>query len=309
MASGARNPEYDAAYATQRSHRDRMRAGYVLVSEERESGSEYSGSTCCYCSSCASSCSGDEYSGDENGDEEEGYWSDCSACWRRSAERRGRSGWRDGDDGSYVNGRRAAEGRDSRQDHHHHTRHQGQQQHRHDGRNETRQRDQQNTNNYAFRNNNNSSSNNGYNNAAEAPVFRGLVDRIVSTTRQLRQGQEHIHHLRSWIRVLEDIQRLQYANAERADLSAASASAPLPRSSMTVPVSIPAVAATMAARTGQGSSAATVLGRGAATNQDGAMRQTQAQAQAQAYPRGAARGGYFMSGGRSISTNRRRRLR
>jgi hypothetical protein len=94
-----------------------MRAGYVLVSEERESGSEYSGSTCCYCSSCASSCSGDEDSGDEDDDEEQGYWSDCSECRaRRSAERRGRTGWRDGDGAScgngYVNSRRVAEGGD-----------------------------------------------------------------------------------------------------------------------------------------------------------------------------------------------------
>lgn len=104
----------------------------MLVSEERESGSEYSGSTCCCCSSCASSCSCEEYSDDddseEDGDEsdddeivieeaevveeEEGYWSDCSACWerRRERERRGRMGRRFGN--RYMNVARAAEGRD-----------------------------------------------------------------------------------------------------------------------------------------------------------------------------------------------------
>ncbi|KAL7795836.1 hypothetical protein V8C37DRAFT_373599 [Trichoderma ceciliae] len=123
MASNPRNLEYDAAYPSRRPQRDRMRTGYVLVSEERESGSEYSGSTCCCCSSCASSCSSDEYSGDE--DDEEAYWSDCSACWaRRSALRRGRAGWRNRDgDGisggsgqgvanASMNAGRDAEGRD-----------------------------------------------------------------------------------------------------------------------------------------------------------------------------------------------------
>lgn len=109
-----------------------MRAGYVLVSEERESGSEYSGSTCCCCSSCASSCSCEEYSDDDGSEEdgvesddeetifeqaevveeEEGYWSDCSACWarRRDRERRGREGRRFGN--RVMNDARAAEGRD-----------------------------------------------------------------------------------------------------------------------------------------------------------------------------------------------------
>lgn len=134
MSSNARNPNHGVPFASLRPLRDRlMRAGYVLVSEERESGSEYSGSTCCCCSSCASSCSCEEYSDaddseeEEDGEsdddeivieeaevveEEEGYWSDCSACWarRRERERRGRMGRRFGN--RYMNVARAAEGRD-----------------------------------------------------------------------------------------------------------------------------------------------------------------------------------------------------
>lgn len=138
MASNARNLNHGAAFPAPPSLRDRlMRAGYVLVTEERESDSEYSGSTCC-CSSCASSCSCEEYTDDsdseeeeeedDNGDlgdddivieqaevveeEEEGYWSDCSACWtrRRERERRGRMGRRFGD--RYMNVARAVEGSD-----------------------------------------------------------------------------------------------------------------------------------------------------------------------------------------------------
>lgn len=137
MASNARNPNHGVAFPALRPIRDRlMRAGYVLVSEERESGSEYSGSTCCCCSSCASSCSCEDYTDDgdseeeeEDGEdsdaddivmeevevveeEEEGYWSDCSACWarRRDRERRGRMGRRFGN--RYMNVARAAEGGD-----------------------------------------------------------------------------------------------------------------------------------------------------------------------------------------------------
>lgn len=130
MASNAINPEHGAAYSTHRTHRDRrMRADYVLVSEERESGSEYSSSTCCCCSSCESGCSCEEYSEDEDeeeGDddddndvvieeeeeeEEEGYWSDCSACWaRRDIGRRGRTGRRYGH--RYMNIPRAVEASD-----------------------------------------------------------------------------------------------------------------------------------------------------------------------------------------------------
>ncbi|UKZ71486.1 uncharacterized protein TrAtP1_012440 [Trichoderma atroviride] len=130
MASNTRNPNH-AVFSSLRPLRDRlMRAGYVLVSEERESESEYSGSTCC-CSSCASSCSCEEYSDDDDGeegdyesdddeivieeaevveDEEEGYWSDCSACWarRRERERRSRMGRRFGN--RYTNVASAAEG-------------------------------------------------------------------------------------------------------------------------------------------------------------------------------------------------------
>lgn len=125
MAGNARNPEYDVANPSRRPHRDRrMRAGYVLVSEERESGSEYSGSTCCCCSSCESSCSCDEDSEDDEDEdeehdyddvvieeEEEGYGSDCSACWtRRNIGQRGRAGYRYGD--RYRNIPRAVETRD-----------------------------------------------------------------------------------------------------------------------------------------------------------------------------------------------------
>lgn len=100
MASSGRN------YRFQRLRRDPMRTGYVLVSEERESGSEYSGSTCC-CSSCASSCSSSESSDEDDDDDDDAYLSDCSACWaRRDALRR--AGWREGDDG----GERRAEERD-----------------------------------------------------------------------------------------------------------------------------------------------------------------------------------------------------
>lgn len=131
MASNARTPEHGAAHSFYQPLRDlRMRAGYVLVSEERESGSEYSGSTCCCCSSCELSCSCEEYSEDddedddeeeEDGDdddevvieeeEEEGYWSDCSACWaRRIIGRMGITGRTHGN--RYVNIPRTVEERD-----------------------------------------------------------------------------------------------------------------------------------------------------------------------------------------------------
>ncbi|KAL6794716.1 hypothetical protein GGI42DRAFT_134129 [Trichoderma sp. SZMC 28013] len=108
MTSSGRN--YDQSARFQRLHRDPMRTGYVLVSEERESGSEYSGSTCC-CSSCASSCSSSESSDEE--DDDDAYLSDCSTCWaRRDALRRGRAGWREGGDEGYVGEGRRAEERD-----------------------------------------------------------------------------------------------------------------------------------------------------------------------------------------------------
>lgn len=133
MASNARNPNHGVVFSSLRPLRDRLiRAGYVLVSEEQESGSEYSGSTCCCCSSCASSCSCDEYTDDDDSEEEdgesddeeivfeqaevveeeEGYWSDCSACWarRRDRERRGRAVRRFGN--RVTNVARAVEGRD-----------------------------------------------------------------------------------------------------------------------------------------------------------------------------------------------------
>ncbi|RFU77789.1 hypothetical protein TARUN_4442 [Trichoderma arundinaceum] len=232
---------------------------------------------------CASSCSSDEYSEDEDDDEEaEAYWSDCSACWaRRNALRRGRASWRAGDGASgergpnvYANVRRAAEGRD----------------HRHSNRNESCPRGQQNSN-YPLRNNTTASYN-----AAETPAYRGLADRIVLGTRQFYQGEDSLRHLTSWVRVLEDMQRRRYAAAGRETNNTAA------------PVAAAAPAAT-AVRTGQSSSSATVLGRasdassrGAAAGEDGRMRQTQT------YPRGGGRD-YLMSGGRSISTNRRRRLR
>ncbi|KAK1239166.1 hypothetical protein MKX08_006227 [Trichoderma sp. CBMAI-0020] len=218
MASNARNPNHGAVFSSLRPLRGRlMRAGYVLVSEEQESGSEYSGSTCCCCSSCASSCSCEEYSDDDDDgeeddgsdddeivieqaevveEEEEGYWSDCSACWtrRRERERRGRMGRRFGN--RYESVARAVEGDSVLV--HHHPFHRGQRR----GRNETPQRDRRNTNHVTFRSTNSIIT--GSNDHAETPSFRGLVDRIVSTTRQLRQGEQPVRHLRSWALVLED---------------------------------------------------------------------------------------------------------
>lgn len=110
MANSGRNYDHSARFQ-RLLRRDPMRTGYVLVSEEQESGSEYSGSTCC-CSSCAStSCSSSESSDeeDDDDDDDDAYLSDCSACWaRRDALRRGRAGWREGGDG----GERRAEERD-----------------------------------------------------------------------------------------------------------------------------------------------------------------------------------------------------
>ncbi|UKZ95439.1 uncharacterized protein TrAFT101_010282 [Trichoderma asperellum] len=291
-----------------------MRAGYVLVSEERESGSEYSGSTCCCCSSCESSCSCEEYSEDDHeeeedddGDdevvieeeEEEGYWSDCSACWaRRIIGRRGRTGRTNGN--QYMNIPRTVEERDSLQGHRHRN-----QREQHRGRNETPQRDQRNANRVTFRSTNsiiNGSDNNGHS-AAETPSFRGLLDRIVSTTRQLRQGEEHTRHLRSWIRVLEDLQRLQRVDSEPgANTTAVSA----PRTTASAVAGlVPNTSPTMAAaRAGQQSpSSGTALGRAATASG------TEAEAQTRAYPRRRAGREWFMSGGRSTSIHRRRRLR
>ncbi|KAH8121111.1 hypothetical protein LI328DRAFT_172300 [Trichoderma asperelloides] len=297
MASNARTPEHGAAHSFYQPLRDlRMRAGYVLVSEERESGSDEDDDE-------------DDDEEEEDGDdddevvieeeEEEGYWSDCSACWaRRIIGRMGITGRTHGN--RYVNIPRTVEERDSLQGY---RRHNQREQHR--GRNETPQRDQRNANRVTFRSTNsiiNGSDNNGHS-AAETPSFRGLIDRIVSTTRQLRQGEEHTRHLRSWIRVLEDLQRLQCADSERgANTTAASA----PRTTA------PAVAGfvpnttgpTMAARAGQQSpSSGTALNR--ATTASG----TEAEAQTRAYPRRRAGREWLMSGGRSTSIHRRRRLR
>ncbi|KAL7947255.1 hypothetical protein V8C42DRAFT_363760 [Trichoderma barbatum] len=280
MTSSGRNYDYDAGF--QRPHRNSMRTGYVLVSEERESGSEYSGSTCC-CSSCASSCSSNESSDeDDDDDDDDAYLSDCSACWaRRNALRRGRAGWREGEGGHSGSGRRD-EGRDQARRHHHHNRHHGQHIHT-----ETRQRGQQNSGR-SFRNSNpntnNNTNTNTYNTTATA-AYRSLTERILSTTRRLHQDEENIRHLRTWIRVLEDIQRRSRVNTSNGSAAAA------------------ASASAAAARTGQGSSSGTLLGRasGASSREEGAnVRQTHV------YPRGVR--GYFMSGGRSISNNRRRRL-
>lgn len=346
MASNTRNPNHGVVFSSLRPLRDRlMRAGYVLVSEERESGSEYSGSTCCCCSSCASSCSCEEYSDDDDGEgdesngeeiifeeaevveEEEGYWSDCSACWarRRDRERRGREGRRFGN--RAMNGARAAEGRDvsglfvlslfslcllscllplvsllffdyefqitlivmltfkpckSPQVYHHNHPYQREQR----GRNETPQANRRNANHVTFRSTNSiingSSENNGQSTAAETPSFRALVDRLVSTTRQLRQGQgeQPVRHLSSWARVLEDLQR--GANAAAASNTAANL--------------------TVAARAGRTSPSP----RTAVAGEEGnGAREAQAQTQNQARPRRATR--YFMAGGRSASNNRRRR--
>ncbi|PNP44925.1 hypothetical protein TGAMA5MH_03339 [Trichoderma gamsii] len=310
MASNARNPNHGVVFSSLRPLRDRLiRAGYVLVSEEQESGSEYSGSTCCCCSSCASSCSCDEYTDDDDSEEEdgesddeeivfeqaevveeeEGYWSDCSACWarRRDRERRGRAVRRFGN--RVTNVARAVEGRDSIQVYHHNHPYQREQ---HRGRNETPQANRRNANHVTFRSTNSiingSIDNNGQSTAAETPSFRGLVDRIVSTTRQLRQGQgeQPVRHLRSWARVLEDLQR--GANAAAASDTTADS--------------------TVAARAGrQNPAPRTAVGRAAnvAGDDGNGAREAQAQTQNQARPRRAT--SYFMSGGRSASDNRRRR--
>ncbi|KAL7923458.1 hypothetical protein ACQKWADRAFT_289725 [Trichoderma austrokoningii] len=252
MASNTMNPNDRILFSLGPNSDRYMRAGYVIVSEERASGSEYSGSTCCCCSSCCdSSCSCDEYSDDDDDDEEEGdesewdddeivieeeevveeegYWSDCSACWaRRDLERRGRTGRRFGR--RYMG---IARGRDvsgfgmlllfllhfpmmaerkpanvdsitqSLQHHHHHSQCE-----------QTPQREGQSANRVTFRSTStiiNDNDNNGQS-TAETPSFRGLLDRIVSTTRQLRQGEQNARRLRSLMRVLEDVQRGQRAN-------------------------------------------------------------------------------------------------
>jgi hypothetical protein len=105
------------------------------------------------------------------------------------------------------------------------------------------------------------------------------VDRIISTTRQLRQGEQHARHLRSWVRVLEDLQR--GANA---------AAVPEPVSTT---ITGPAVGRP-----------ANIPGQ-----DDSRAREAPAQAETQAYPRRTPGRRYFMSGGRSASINRRRRLR
>jgi hypothetical protein len=108
------------------------------------------------------------------------------------------------------------------------------------------------------------------------------VDRLVSTTRQLRQGQgeQPVRHLSSWARVLEDLQR--GANAAAASNTAANL--------------------TVAARAGRTSPSP----RTAVAGEEGnGAREAQAQTQNQARPRRATR--YFMAGGRSASNNRRRR--
>ncbi|KAL6694734.1 hypothetical protein J3F84DRAFT_349857 [Trichoderma pleuroticola] len=254
MTSSGRNYNHDARF--QRLHRDPMRTGYVLVSEERESGSEYSGSTCC-CSSCASSCSSSESS---DGDDD-GYLSDCSACWaRREALRRGRAGWGEG-----------GEERDQvRRDYRHHHRHG---QHR---RGETRQRGQQ---------SNGISSRDVNTNSTATPPYRSLTERIVATTRRLHQEEENLRHFRSWIRVLEDVQRRSHAYRSNSNSNSNAAT--------------PAAA-------GQGSSSAAAAGRvppRAGAGDEAPMRR---RTHVYSHPRAAR--GYFMSGGRSISSNRRRRL-
>ncbi|EHK17008.1 uncharacterized protein TRIVIDRAFT_226843 [Trichoderma virens Gv29-8] len=277
MTSSGRNYDYDAGF--QRPHRDSMRTGYVLVSEERESGSEYSGSTCC-CESCGSSCCSSESSGEDD----DAYLSDCSACWaRRDALRRGRAGWSEGERGYADSGRRA-EARD--QDRHHHNHRHGQ--HRHG---ETRQRGQQNSG-HTSRNDTSSTNintnTNSYNITA-TPAYRSLTEHILASTRRLHQDEENLRHFRTWMRVLEDIQRPSHVTLSNSNAAPA-----------------PAPAAVAAARTGQGSSSATALGRASDASSRAIAGEEAAARQTRVYPRGAR--GYFMSGGRSISSNRRRRL-
>ncbi|KAK0759778.1 hypothetical protein N5P37_007967 [Trichoderma harzianum] len=290
MASSGRN--YDRGARFQRLlRRDPMRTGYVLVSEERESGSEYSGSTCC-CSSCASSCSSSESSDDEDDDDDDAYLSDCSACWaRRDALRRGRAGWREGDEGGYVGGERRAEERDrARQDYRHHNHRHGQ--HRHG---ETRQRGGQQGNGNSSRNNNGSPNINT--NTTATPAYRNLTERILATTRRLHQEEENRRHFRSWMRVLEDVQRRSHTSYRSNSNSNAAPGATV-------------AAAAAAAAAGQGSSSSTaavgrVPPRAGAGEEAPVRRRT---THVYSYPPRAAARGYFMSGGRSISSNRRRRL-
>lgn len=113
------------------------------------------------------------------------------------------------------------------------------------------------------------------------------MDRIVSTTRQLRQGEQPVRHLRSWARVLEDLQR--GANA------AAAAANP-----------------TVTARVGQQTpSSRTAVGRAANVSGDdgNGTREAEAETQVQNQARPRRATSYFMSGGRSTSNNRRRRMR
>ncbi|KAL7962619.1 hypothetical protein V8C34DRAFT_301053 [Trichoderma compactum] len=265
MTSSGRNYDHDARF--QRLDRDPMRTGYVLVSEERESGSEYSGSTCC-CSSCASSCS----SCSSSDEDDDAYLSDCSACWaRRDALRRGRAGWREGGDEGSVGSDRRAEERDARRDYRHHHRHG-----RH-GRGESRQQ----SNGISSRNNNNNT--NGNYNTAATPAHRNLAERIVATTRRLHQEEENLRHFRSWIRVLEDVQRRSHVYQSNSSATPAAA----------------------AAAANQGSSWAAAVGRVRPRAGAGEAAPT-GRTHVYSYPRTAR--GYFMSGGRSISSNRRRRL-
>ncbi|QYT00639.1 hypothetical protein H0G86_007719 [Trichoderma simmonsii] len=288
MASSGRN--YDRGARFQRLlRRDPMRTGYVLVSEERESGSEYSGSTCC-CSSCAStSCSSSESSDEEDDDDDDdAYLSDCSACWaRRDALRRGRAGWREGGDG----GERRAEERDrARQDYRHHNH-----RHRHG---ELRQRggQQSNSNGNSSRNNN-GSPNVNTNNTTATPAYRSLTERILATTRRLHQEEENRRHFRSWMRVLEDVQRRSHTTYRSNSNSNAAPGATV------------AAATAAAVAVGQGSSSsAAAVGRvppRAGAGEEAPVRRRTTHVYS--YPPRAARG-YFMSGGRSISSNRRRRL-
>ncbi|KAL7784476.1 hypothetical protein V8C43DRAFT_325550 [Trichoderma afarasin] len=288
MASSGRN--YDHNSRSQRLRRDPMRTGYVLVSEERESGSEYSGSTCC-CSSCASSCSSSESSDEEDDDDDVAYLSDCSACWaRRDALRRGRAGWGEGEDGGY---RRAEERDRARHDYRHHNHRHGQ--HRHG---ETRQRGGQQSNGNSSRNNNGSPNINT--NTTATPAYRNLTERILATTRRLHQEEENRRHFRSWMRVLEDVQRRSHTSY-RSNSNSNSNAAPVAA----------AAAAAAAAAVGQGSSsAAAAVGRvppraGAGEEVPPMRRRTY---NVYSYPPRAGARGYFMSGGRSISSNRRRRL-
>ncbi|KAF3073067.1 hypothetical protein CFAM422_004638 [Trichoderma lentiforme] len=295
MASSGRN--YDHNSRSQRLRRDPMRTGYVLVSEERESGSEYSGSTCC-CSSCASSCSSSKSSDEDDDDDDDAYLSDCSACWaRRDALRRGRAGWREGgEDGDYVGGERRAEERDrARQDYRHHNHRHGQ--HRHG---ETRQRGGQQSNGNSSRNNN-GSPNINTNNTTATPAYRNLTERILATTRRLHQEEENRRHFRSWMRVLEDVQRRSHTSY-RSNSNSNSNAAPATAAA--------AAAAAVAVGQGSSSSAAAAVGRvppraGAGEEAPPMRRRT---THVYSYPPRAAVRGYFMSGGRSISSNRRRRL-